>query len=116
MLDVKLLRENFDEVKARMATRGAEVDWDEFVRLDRGRRDALANIERLKEKKNRLSGEIGKLKQSGGDASALMREGEEVSEAIRAGEGPLADIEAGFERFMLTLANLPHASVKIGKN
>ena len=116
MLDVKLLRENFDEVKARMATRCAEVDWDEFVRLDRGRRDALANIERLKEKKNRLSGEIGKLKQSGGDASALMREGEEVSEAIRAGERPLADIEAGFERFMLTLPNLPHASVKVGKN
>jgi len=116
MLDLKLLRENFDEVKARMATRSAEIDWDEFVRLDRGRRDALANIERLKEKKNRLSGEIGKLKQSGGDASPLMRVGEEVSEAIRAGEGPLAEIEAAFERVMLTLPNLPHASVKVGKN
>ena len=116
MLDLKLLRENFDEVQVRMATRGAEIDWDEFVRLDRGRRDALANIERLKEKKNRLSGEIGKLKQSGGDASPLMRVGEEVSEAIRAGEGPLAEIEAAFERVMLTLPNLPHASVKVGKN
>jgi seryl-tRNA synthetase len=116
MLDLKLLRENLDAVKARMATRGAEIDWDEFVRLDRGRRDALANIERLKEKKNRLSGEIGKLKQSGGDPSALMREGEEVSEAIRASEGPLAEIEAAFERVMLTLPNLPHASVKVGKN
>ena len=75
MLDLKLLRENFDEVKARMATRGAEIDWDEFVRLDRGRRDALANIERLKEKKNRLSGEIGKLKQSGGDATDAPLDG-----------------------------------------
>ena len=116
MLDVKLLRENLDQVKARMATRGGEIDWDEFVSLDRERRDALANIERLKEKKNRLSGEIGKLKKSGGDASALMREVEEVSEAIRNSEGPLADIEARFERFMLTLPNLPHASVKVGKN
>jgi seryl-tRNA synthetase len=116
MLDVKLLRENLDDVKARMATRGGEIDWDEFVRIDRERRDALANIERLKEKKNRLSGEIGKLKKSGGDATALMREGEEVSEAIRHAEGPLADIEARFERFMLTLPNLPHASVKVGKN
>ena len=116
MLDVKLLRENLDEVKARMVTRGAEIDWDEFVRIDRERREALANIERLKEKKNRLSGEIGKLKKSGGDAAALMREGEEVSEAIRNSEGPLAEIEAGFERFMLTLPNLPHASVKVGKN
>ena len=116
MLDVKLLRENLDEVKARMATRGGQVDWDEFVRIDRERREALANIERLKEKKNRLSGEIGKLKKSGGDAAALMREGEEVSEAIRNSEGPLADIEARFERFMLSLPNLPHPSVKVGKN
>jgi seryl-tRNA synthetase len=45
-----------------------------------------------------------------------MREGEEVSDAIRAAERPLADIEARFERFMLTLPNLPHASVKAGKN
>jgi seryl-tRNA synthetase len=116
MLDVKLLRESLDEVKARMATRGAEIDWDEFVRLDRERREALANIERLKEKKNRLSAEIGKIKKSGGDATALMREGEEVSEAIRNAQGPLADIETSFERFMLTLPNLPHATVKVGKN
>ena len=116
MLDVKLLRENLDEVKERMATRGGVIDWDEFVNVDRERRDALANIERLKEKKNRLSGEIGKLKKSGGDASALMHEGEEVSEAIRVSESPLADLEARFERLMLTLPNLPHPSVKVGKN
>src|SRR4030095_7715434 len=116
MLDVKLLRENLGQVKARLATRGAEIDWDEFVSLDRERRDALANIERLKEKKNRLSGEIGKLKKSGADTSALMREGEEVSEAIRASEGPLAELEATFERFMLTLPNLPHVGAPVGKN
>src|SRR5258708_37879922 len=116
MLDVKLRRENLDEVKARMASRGAAVDWDEFVSLDRERREALGHIERLKEKKNRLSSEIGKLKKSGADASALMREGEEVSEAIRNSEGPLAEMEAKFERFMLTLPNLPHAGVTIGRN
>jgi seryl-tRNA synthetase len=116
MLDVKLLRENLDEVKARMATRGGQIDWDEFVAVDRERRDALANIERLKEKKNRLSGEIGKVKKSGGDATVLMREGEEVSQAISSAERPLADIEARFERWMLTLPNLPHAGVKVGKN
>jgi len=116
MLDIKLLRDHLDEVKARMSTRGIVVDWDQFVSLDRERRDAVANTERLKEKKNRLSGEIGKLKKSGGDASALMREVEELSEAIRSSEGPLADIEARFEQLMLTLPNLPHASVKVGKD
>ncbi len=116
MLDVKVLRENLDEVKARMATRGGRIDWNEFVALDRERRDALANIERLKEKKNRLSGEIGKVKKSGADPTTLMPEVEEVSEAIRSSEGPLAEIEAKFERFMLSLPNLPNPSVQIGKN
>jgi seryl-tRNA synthetase len=116
MLDVKLLREKLDEVKARMATRGTLIDWDEFVRLDRERREALANVERLKEKKNQLSGAIGKLRKSGADASALMREGEEVSEAIRSAEGPLKECEARFEHFILTLPNLPHPSVKVGNN
>jgi seryl-tRNA synthetase len=116
MLDIKLLRDDLASVKARMATRGATVDWDEFARLDQQRRDALANIERLKEKKNRLSGEIGKLKKSAGDASAPMREVEEVSAAIRDSEAPLAEIEARFEQFMLSIPNLPSPTVTIGKN
>ncbi len=115
MLDIKLLRENLARVKERMATRGTVVDWDEFVLLDRERREALSNLERLKEKKNRLSGEIGKVKKSGGDAASLMREVEEISEAIKNGEGPLAEIEARFEKFMLMVPNLPHPSVSLGK-
>ena len=116
MLDVKLLRDDLERVKERVATRGTEIDWGEFASLDRERRDALANLERLKEKKNRLSGEIGKLKKSGGNASLLMREVEEVSEAIRIGEGPLASIEARFEKFMLTVPNLPESSVPVGRS
>ncbi len=116
MLDVKLLREDLATTKERMATRGTAIDWDEFMSLDRERRGALANIERLKEKKNRLSAEIGKLKKSGGGAAALMKEVEEVSEAIRSGEGPLAEIEGRFETFMLTLPNLPAPGVTVGKS
>jgi seryl-tRNA synthetase len=116
MLDVKLLRDDLAQVKERVATRGTEIEWGEFVSLDRERRDALANLERLKEKKNRLSGEIGKLKNSGGNAALLMREVEEVSEAIRIGEGPLASIEARFEKFMLTVPNLPEFSVPVGRS
>jgi seryl-tRNA synthetase len=116
MLDVKLLRENLNEVKARMATRGTEINWDEFLALDHERREALANIERLKEKKNRLSGEIGKLKKTGADDGALMGEAEAVNHAIRNSEKPLAEIEARFKGFMLSLPNLPNESVAIGKS
>jgi seryl-tRNA synthetase len=116
MLDVKLLREDIAQVKERMALRGTQVDWDQFVSLDRERRDALANLERLKEQKNRLSGEIGKLKKSGGDATALMREVEEISKAIRQLEGPVAEIDERFGKFMLSIPNLPHPSVPVGRD
>jgi seryl-tRNA synthetase len=116
MLDVKALREDLARVKERMATRGIKIDWDGFLSLDRERRDALAHLERLKEKKNRLSGEIGKLKRSGGDASALMREVEEVTERIRQAEPAAASVEARFEGFMLRLPNLPHPDVVVGRD
>ena len=116
MLDVKLLRDDLAQVKERMATRSGAVDWDAFVAIDRERRDTLATIERLKEKKNRLSGEIGKIKKTGGDADGLMRETQAVSEAIHVSEAPLADIEARFESFMLSVPNLPSPTVKIGKS
>ena len=116
MLDVKLLRDDLELVKNRMATRGIEIDWGEFLSLDRQRRDALTRLEKLKEQKNRLSGQIGKLKKSSGDATGLMREVEELSEQIRDSEKPLGELEGRFERFMLTLPNLPHVDVKVGKD
>jgi seryl-tRNA synthetase len=116
MLDVKLLREDLALVKNRMATRGAEIDWDQFVSLDQERRETLAAIEKLKEKKNRLSGEIGKLKKTGADAGQLMGEVAEISDKIRDGEKPLAEIEARFEAFLLSLPNLPNVSVTVGKS
>jgi len=114
MLDIKLLRENLDLVKERIAARGTEIDWDGFSALDQERRTALARWERLKEKKNQLSAEIGRLKKSGEDAAPLMREAEEISQAIRDGEKPLAEVEKRFEDFMLRIPNLPHASVPLG--
>ena len=114
MLDIKLLRDQLDQVKERIATRGAKIDWEEFAVVDLERREALAKWERMKEKKNQLSGEIGKLKKSGRDATSLMQEVEQLSQAIREGEGPLAEIEKRFERVMLWIPNLPHASVPLG--
>ena len=114
MLDIKLLRDSLDLVQQRIATRGAKIDWDRFAALDRERRELLAALERLKEKKNQLSGEIGKLKKSGADASAPMREIGELSKAIGEREGPLAQAERRFEEFMLLIPNLPHESVPAG--
>jgi seryl-tRNA synthetase len=116
MLDIRLLRSDLEQVKRRMATRGMEIDWGEFVSIDRERRDALIRLEKLKERKNRLSGEIGKIKKAGADATGLMREVEELSTQIREVDRPLAEVERRFEQFMLTLPNLPNVDVKVGKD
>jgi seryl-tRNA synthetase len=116
MLDIRLLRSDLEQVKRRMATRGMEIDWGEFVSIDRERRDTLIRLEKLKEQKNRLSGEIGKIKKAGADATGLMREVEELSMQIREVDRPLAEVERRFEQFMLTLPNLPNVDVKVGKD
>ncbi len=116
MLDAKVLREQLDRVKERIGSRGATIDWEELTAVDRRRREILVETEKLKEKKNRLSGEIGKLKKSGGDASALMAENEGLSEAIRKQEEPLRQIEKRFEDLMLVIPNLPHESVPKGSD
>jgi seryl-tRNA synthetase len=116
MLDLRLLRDDLQQVKKRLASRGIEIDWEEFLSLDRQRRDALSRLEKLKEQKNRLSGEIGKLKKSGADVTGLMREVEQLSAQIRDSEKPLAELEGRFEQFVLTVPNLPHMDVKVGKD
>jgi len=105
-----------EQVKKRMATRGIDIDWGEFLSLDRQRRDALSRLEKLKEQKNRLSGEIGALKKGDADATSLMREVEQLSAQIRDSERPLAEVEERFEQFMLTVPNLPHIDVNVGKD
>src|SRR3989338_6835950 len=114
MLDIKLLRDQLDQVKERIRARGTKVDWEEFAAVDLERREALAKWERMKEKKNQLSGEIGKLTKSGRDATSLMQEVEQLSQAIREGEGPLAEMEKRFERVMLWIPNLPPPGVLWG--
>jgi seryl-tRNA synthetase len=114
MIDVRLVRDRLDWVKGRIATRGTKIDWNQFVILDRNRRETLGALEKLKERKNLLSSEIGKLKKSGGDPSALMGEVERITEAIRDREAPLKEAERKFQDFMLFLPNLPHESVPVG--
>jgi|SRR5713226_1734839 len=114
MLDIKILRDQFETVKKRIGTRGAKIAWEQFAALDRERREALARLEKLKGKKNQLSGAIGKTKKLGGDAASLMKEVEGVAEELRKGEAPLTEVENRFDDFMLRIPNLPHESVPLG--
>jgi len=119
VLDIKLIREKTDFVRARLATRGAEDEAhiDELLKLDEQRRKLLAEVEGLKSARNRVSKEIGALmaQKKTDAAEAKKAETKEWGEKIAALDKEAAEIEAARDRLMLSLPNLPHESVVIGK-
>ncbi len=119
MLDIKLIREKTDFVRARLATRGAgdEVKIDELLKLDEGRRKALAEVEQLKSQRNRVSKEIGALmgQKKIAEAEAKKAETRDLGEKISALEKQVTENETARDALMLQLPNLPHESVVLGK-
>ena len=83
MLDIKFIREHPDLVRDGIRKKGAVDSVDEILNLDARRRDILQKGEALKNRRNVVSEEIGKLKHSGGDASGAMTEMESVKGQIK---------------------------------
>ena len=118
MLDPAYIRERTDEVAARLATRGAGfgADLDRFVEADSRRRNALARVEPLRRQQKEISGQVGRLKRDGQDASERQEEGRRLGEAIRDLEDQVESAETARDRALQGLPNLPHASVPIGRS
>ena len=120
MLDIKLIREKPDLVRQRLATRGAgdETHIDGLLKFDEQRRKLLAEVETLKAQRNRASKEIGALmgQKKTAEAEAKKTETREFGDRIAALDKEAEAIEASLKLLMLSLPNLPHESVKIGKS
>lgn len=115
MLDVKMLRENFDEVVAKLATRGVkEEELAEFKVLDEKRREKLTETERLKQYRNQVSQEIAQLKRDKENADDKIAEMKEVGEKIKALDAEVAEIEEQTTYIATRLPNIPHESVPVG--
>lgn len=113
MLDAKYLRENLQEVEARLATRGSEVSLGRFRELDERRRTLLAESESLKALKNSVSEAISKVKDKSQiqDKIAEMRE---VGGRIKGLDDELRGIEDELQMVLLTVPNVPHPTVPVG--
>ena len=115
MLDIKFIRDHPDLVREGIAKKGAPDSVDEVLKLDAQRRDLLQKGEVLKNKRNVVSEEIGKLKRSGGDAAKAISEMESVKNQIKSIDDELRSVEESLHNLMLTIPNLPHPDVPIGK-
>jgi len=119
VLDIKLIREQADFVRRRLATRGAgdEARIDELLALDEQRRKLLAEVEGLKAQRNRVSKEIGALmgQKKTTEAEAKKNETRQIGDRIAELDKAVADKELKRVEILLRLPNLPHSSVKEGK-
>jgi seryl-tRNA synthetase len=119
VLDIKLIRDQPDFVRQRLATRGAgdEALVDQIFKTDEQSRKILKLLEDQKAKRNRISKEIGALmgQKKIEEAEAKKKETRELGENIAALEESLSGPEAERKRLMLCVPNLPHASVPEGK-
>jgi seryl-tRNA synthetase len=114
MLDGKWVRENLEEAKRRLATRGEEASLNAFQELDTKRRKLLREVEADKELRNRVSDEIGTMKKEGMDTAARIEAMREVSGRIKEMERGLAAVEEELEAVLYRIPNLPHPSVPLG--
>jgi len=116
VLDIKFIRNNPEVIKEAMHKRGADVALENFLRLDEERRAKLVEVEQLKNKRNTVSEEIGKLKKAGQDAEDMVLEMRQVSQRIKEYDEELKEIEKKLEDMVLNIPNIPHESVPLGNN
>jgi len=114
MLDSKFVRENLELVKAKIAQRGATPDFGAFAGLEGRRREILVRVEELRALRNKVSGEIPRLKKEGRDVAAEMARMKAVGEEIKGLEADLAETERNLDGFLLNVPNLPDDSVPVG--
>jgi seryl-tRNA synthetase len=117
MLDIKRIREQFEDVKTAVMSRGqGDFGLEKIRELDLKRREILVAVEQKKNRQSIDSREIPVLKKEGKDTSALMAEMKELSEAIRKMDGELSVVEEELNLMLLSIPNTPNDSVPVGND
>ncbi|EAG9195258.1 serine--tRNA ligase [Listeria monocytogenes] len=117
MLDVKLLRNNFDEVKQKLQNRGEDLgEFEKFGELDKRRRTLIVETEALKSQRNEVSQEFAKLKREKQDADAKIEEMRVVGDRIKTLDIELREIDEKLDMILMSIPNIPHESTPVGES
>ena len=115
MLDIKVIRENLDWSKKKLATRGIKPEeLDKLVAIDKERREALTKSEQLKQKRNEVSDQIAQAKRNKEDASEAIKAMREVGKEIKDLDKEVEDLTQKQNYILLRLPNFPADSDPIG--
>ena len=116
MLDARYVRENVEFVREALKKRGYEFPLQEFLSIDKRRISVLKEAEELRNRRNVVSEEIGRKKRLKEEASAELTEMKGVSEKIKSLEEQLRSLEEETGTLLLTIPNIPDASVPEGRD
>ena len=116
MLDIKLLRSDFEGVEKALSTRNEEFDLSKFKDLDAKRRALLGEVEALKSEQNKASKQVPIMKKEGKDTTALFEEMKQLSDKIKELDAQVRTVDEELDAWMLTIPNIPHPSVPAGKS
>jgi len=115
MLDMKLIRNDFDSAWERLKTRGvAKEEVTRLKEMDKKRRELIQQSEKLKSKRNEVSKQIGDKKRNNEPVDDVITSMKEVSQEIKAIDSELEEIEQETNDLASRLPNLPHESVPVG--
>lgn len=114
MLDLRLLQNNPEIVAKALAARGSDIKVSDFSSLDERRRSLLAEVEKLKSDRNRISSEVGKAKREGRNADDIIASMGDINERIKALDQETETVKAQLTDWMLRVPNTPDNSVPIG--
>ena len=116
MLDPKLLRESPDKVRAAIAKKHLDVDLDAVLAIDAAWRAQLQEVEGLRAKQKAANTEMAAVKdKKSPEFQAKVTEMKTVATQVKEKEAQLKEAEEKFRQAMLSLPNLPHASVPEGR-
>jgi seryl-tRNA synthetase len=119
MLDIRLIREDPDRVRAALTRRGRPeyvVAVDELLATDERRRAAIATVDELRARRNEVSQQVGRLKQEGrhDEAERIIRDVRDLGERLDRHEAERAELEGIVRSLLLQLPNLPEPEVPAG--
>ena len=116
MLDLKTIREHTESVKEGIRSKGEDpARIDEILTLDEKRRQLVQHSESLKSRKNTVSADVAIMKAKKEDATALIEDMRAVADEIKTIDAELAGTEERLRAVLLTIPNIPHPSVPIGR-
>ena len=116
MLDIKILKENIEEITLNLKNKNYDFNNSEFLKFDSERKKFISQSEDLKNKKNVLSKEIGIIKSKGGRTTAQKKEVEDINQQLLKVDALLLEAEKKFSNFMLDIPNVLDEKVPIGNS